>query len=37
MKELFLSSSPEDGNTNRIRKVVAFVNRNKGKSRTSKA
>ena len=31
MKELFLSSPPEDGNTNRIRKFVAFVNRNKGK------
>lgn len=31
------SSPPEDGNTNRIQKVMAFVNRNKGKSRTSNA
>jgi len=32
MKELFLSPPPEDGNTNRIRKFVAFVKRNKEKA-----
>jgi hypothetical protein len=37
VNELFLSSPPEDRNTKRIRKFVAFVKRNKEKTRTSNA